>query len=84
MGCAPGVEDRNLMDARNRAVRRAGFFRQIFTADVGNGVLLQRDPRVAALLRAIMHEPVFTDVQIARAGAATPLVRLAQSNVVLE
>src|SRR5437660_11770125 len=72
------------MDARHRAVRGAGLLCQIFAADVFDGVLLQRDPRIAALLRAVVHQPVLANVEITRARAAAPLVRLAQGDVVLE
>ena len=81
---APGVKDGNLVHAGNRAVRRAAFFREVFAADVVAGVGFERNAGIAALLRAVVHQAVFADVEIARAGAAAPVVRLALRNVVLE
>lgn len=37
---APEIEDRNLVDARNGAMRGAGFFGEVFAADVFDAVLL--------------------------------------------
>src|SRR6185295_10583829 len=51
---------------------------------VGRRVLLDGDAGRAALLRAVMHQPVLADVEVARARAATPLVLLARGEVVLE
>src|ERR1700741_2659100 len=47
-------------------------------------VFLQRDAGITALLRAVMHQAVFANVEIARAGPATPLIRPSQGDVVLE
>src|SRR5580692_9575454 len=84
LGGAPAVEDRNLMHARNRAVRRAAFLRQVFAAHVVARVGRERDSGIAALLRAVMYQSVFADVEIARARAAAPFVRQTLGDVVLE
>src|SRR5438094_1566205 len=81
---APGIEDRNLVHAGDCAVRSAAFFGEIFAPDIGDRVLFQRNAGIAALLRAVMHQAVLADVQIACAGAAPPLVRTSLGNVVLE
>ena len=81
---APTVENRNLMDARNRAVRRAAFFGEVLAADVVARVRRERNSRIAALLRAVMHQAVFADVEIARAGAAAPVIGQALRDVVLK
>src|SRR5262249_15862730 len=47
-------------------------------------VVFKRDGRVATLLRAVMDQSVFADVQVARSGSATPFVRPAVSQIVLE
>src|SRR5690349_17208556 len=60
------------------------FFGEKFPAHIGGGVLVKRLGRIAALLRAVVHQPILTDVQIARSCAAAPLVRFAVSNGVLE
>src|SRR5882724_1342756 len=80
----PGIKDRNLMHAGNRAMRRARFLGEIFAADVLYGVLLKRNRWVATLLRAVVHQSVFADVEISRTCAAAPRVRTAQSYIVLE
>ena len=46
----PRIEDRHLVHARNSAVGSAAFFRQVFPSNIVDGVLLQRDAGMAALL----------------------------------
>src|SRR5580658_10975255 len=65
-------------------MRRTAFFGEIFAAHVVASVSCERNPGIAALLGAIVHQPVFADVEIARAGAAAPIVRQALRDVVLE
>src|SRR5262245_59550998 len=72
------------MDAADGAVRRARLRRRELALDVLDGVVLQRNSRVAALLRAVVHEPLLADVEVARARAAAPVVRLAVGEVVLK
>src|SRR5262245_2584612 len=74
---APSIKDRNLVHARDGAVWRAGFFGEVFAADILDGVLLERNRGVAALLRAVVHQAILADVKISRPCAAAPLVRLA-------
>src|SRR4030095_8013427 len=81
---APRVEHRDLMHARDGAVRSTGFFGEIFAADVGGGILLEGNSRIATLLRTVVDETVFTDVEIACPGAAAPLVGPTLRDVVLE
>ena len=78
------VERGDLMNAGYRAVRRAGFFRQVLPAYVLERVLLDGSSRIAALLRAIVNKSVFADVEIASACAASPVVRLAICEIVLK
>ena len=52
--------------------------------DVGRRVLGQRDSRMAPLLRAPVHEPVFADVQIPFARSTLPDVAAAVCQVALE
>ena len=63
---------------------RARFLCQIFAANVFNRIFLERDGRVAALLRAVVHQPIFANIEIPCPSPAAPLVRLAQGNIVLE
>src|SRR5215469_17828116 len=72
------------MHAGNRAMRRARFLRKKLAADIISGVLRQWNPGITALLRAVVHQPVLTDVEKARTRAAAPLVRLAQGDILLE
>ena len=44
----------------------------------------ERRGREAALLRAVVHQAVFADVEVPRAGAASPVVRLAVGDGFLE
>ena len=75
---------RDAVDAADRAERRAPFRRQELAADVVDRVRRRAARRAAALLRAPVHEPVLADVEIACAGAALPVVRLAVGKVHLE
>ena len=52
--------------------------------DVCDGVVRERDAGRAALLRTVMHEAVLADIEVARTGAAFPLVGPAIDQVVLE
>ena len=72
------------MHAADRAERRAPFRRQELAPDVVDRVRRERHAGAAALLRAPVHQPVLADVEVARAGAALPVVRLAVGEVHLE
>ena len=65
-------------------MRGAGFFCQVFATDVGDGILLEGDSGIAALLRAVVDESVFANIEVARASAAAPLVGPSLRDVVLE
>src|SRR5271155_4787829 len=81
---APSIEDGNLVHARHGAMRRAAFLREIFAAHVVASIRGEGHTRIAALLRAVMHQPVFANVEVACAGTAAPRIRQALSDVVLE
>jgi len=81
---SPAIDIRHLMHARDGAMWGATFFREELAPDVGNGILLQRDGGIAALLRTVVHQPVLANVEVPRSRAAAPLVRLAVGDVVLE
>jgi len=70
--------------AGHGAARGAGFFGKEFAVTLLVGVLHDRNAGIAALLRAIVDQAVFADVEIARAGTAAPIVFLAARDVVLE
>src|SRR5580693_5262720 len=80
----PGIEDRYLVHAGDRAVRCAGFLRQIFAAQIFTGVILQRSSRIAALLRAVVDESVLANVEIAGSSTASPVVGQTFGDVVLK
>jgi hypothetical protein len=81
---APEVDVGNLVHAGDRAARRAGFGGVVFAADIFERVFHQRLGRVAALLRAVVHQAVLADIEVARAGAAAPVILFAVRDVVLE
>src|SRR4029077_8512012 len=81
---SPGVEDRNLVHAGNGAMGCAEFFGQVLATYVITGVFRERDRRIAALLRTVMDQTVFADIEVARARAAAPIIGQALGNVVLE
>src|SRR5262249_48578699 len=72
------------MHAADGAIRRARLRRREFPPDVLDRVAFERHAWMAALLRTIVHETVLADVQVARAGATAPLVRLAVRQIVLK
>src|SRR5499433_2403677 len=84
LGRPPVVEHRHLLDAGDGAEFRAWFFGVILMLQVFARVFFERNARKAALLRAVMDEAVFADVQITRPRAAAPVIRTAVSQVVLK
>src|ERR1700722_17377008 len=72
------------MYAGNGAARRAAFFGQKFALALFIGVFEQRHTGIPALLRAVVHQTVFADVEVARAGAATPIVFETLGDIVLK
>src|ERR1700678_4424189 len=72
------------MHAGNGAAWGTTFFREELTLTLFVGVFQQRNARVPSLLRTIVNQSVFANVQVARAGAATPIVFEAFCDVVLE
>src|ERR1035438_1824171 len=72
------------MHARYRAMGRARLLRMELAAQIGQRVFLQRNGRIPALLRAVMHQPVLANVEVARSGATAPLIRAPQRDVVLK
>ena len=81
---SPVINNRYFLNAANGAMWRARLFCEIFSLNVGECVLLERDSGIAALLGAVVHEAVFTNVQITSAGAASPIVWFTPSEVFLE
>src|SRR3954466_8169835 len=80
----PEVHRGDAVDAADGAVRRAPLRRDELAADVVGRVGLERHARCAALLRAVVDEALFADVEIPRARAAPPFVRLAVHELRLE
>src|SRR6266446_497869 len=81
---APVIQHPYLLHARNRAARRAKLFRRILTMAHLRRVLCQRNPRIAPLLRAPVHQPVLANVQVTRPRTAAPVVFLPTRHVMLE
>ena len=65
-------------------MRRAALLREEFALTLLRRVFRERHAGVAALLGTIMNQSVFADVEIARAGAAAPLVFASGGDIVLE
>src|SRR3954447_21191716 len=76
-GFAPEIHERHAVDAADGAERCAPLRGQQLAADVVGRIGGERDAGEAALLRAPVDQPVLADVEIARAGATAPVVRLA-------
>ncbi len=72
------------MHAGDRAEGRAGFLRHVFPPDVFDSVIFQRLSRKAALLRTVVHQAVLANIEIARAGAATPIAGAPVGDAFLE
>src|SRR5688572_1059007 len=72
------------MHAAHGAEWRAALHVMVFPSQILGAVLLQRNPRMPALLGAPVNEAILADVDVARARAAVPLVRLAVRKVPLK
>ena len=72
------------MYALQRAGRRTPLLRIVFSIKVGHRVVLERYSRITSLLGAPVNQAFFTDVQVTRSGATTPLVRFAFRDAVLK
>src|SRR5215475_10145870 len=80
----PKVKDGHLVHAGNGAVRRAGLLGEILAPHMFPRVLLKGNAGIAALLGAVVHQPVLADIEIASARPAAPLVGARERNVVLK
>src|SRR5260370_20815242 len=80
----PVVDIAHLVHTTNRAVRSTRLLRQELPLHIHRPVLPQRNPRIPALLRAVMHQPKLTDVQIPSTRPAAPVVRLPVRNRLLK
>ena len=65
-------------------MRRAGFLAHVLASNIVHSVGLKWSSRIAALLGAIVHQPVLADVEVTRPGTAAPLIWPPLRNVVLE
>src|SRR5450432_876557 len=71
----PMVDVTDPVHAPYRAIRRATLGGEKLPLHVGRCVLANRNPRVPALLAAVVHQPVLADIQVPRPRPAPPLVR---------
>src|SRR5215469_15198554 len=81
---APVVEHADLLYAGNRAQRRAVLFRVELAVPHFRRVLFERYPRIPALLRTPVHQPILANIQIARARPASPAVGFPARHVMLK
>src|SRR5579875_2525608 len=72
------------MHTRNGAEGRARLLGDVFAPDIFDGVFGQRLRRKSPLLRTVMHQPVFADVEITRTRPAAPIAWLAVRDILLE
>src|ERR1700679_2044551 len=72
------------MHAGNGATRRATFLRHKLPLALLVRVLQQRNAGITALLRTVMNQAVFANVQVARAGSAAPVVFQPLGDVLLK
>ena len=72
------------MDARYGAHRGARFFRQKLTPQIFFRVFGDRSAGIPALLRAIVHQSVLTDINVAGSGAASPLTAFPSDDSILK
>src|SRR5436190_22421449 len=78
------IDVRDLVDAGNRAVWCTAFFCNEFATDVVDRVSVQRLGGITTLLRTVVHQSVFADVQVSRSSAAAPVIRLSVRNGILK
>lgn len=81
---APIIQHGDLMNARNRASRRAAFLCFVLALAPLRRILVERDPRISALLGAVMNQAVLADIQVAGARPAAPIVFASSGDIVLE
>src|SRR5271154_942414 len=80
----PVIDIAHLVHAADSAVRSAGLLGQELPLHIRRHVTRERDPRIPALLRAIVHQPELADVQIPPARPATPVICLPVGNSLLK
>src|SRR5690349_2443498 len=68
------------MHAADRAAWSAALLRQELALHVLGRVLRQRNAGMAALLAAVVHQPILADVQVPTASTAAPVIGLAVRN----
>src|SRR5262245_22106603 len=78
---APVVHHSDLLYAGDSTHLGAWLFCVKFTSDVFAGVVFKRNGGIAALLRTVVNQSVFADVQVSCAGAAPPVVRPAVGKI---
>src|SRR5579883_3647004 len=78
------IEHRSLMNARDRAKRRASFGLAALSKRILARITLQRNARTPSLLRAVMHQPIFADIEKSSAGRTMPSIRSTAHDVALK
>src|SRR5688572_5728165 len=78
------VDHGYLLDAPNRAGWGAGLLCEVLPMHVREGILLERNARISTLLRTVVDQAVLADVHVARASAASPVVCLSASEILLK
>src|SRR5262245_38235914 len=81
---APVIHHSDLLNAGDGTHFGAWLFGVKLASDVFAGVVFKRNGGVTALLRTVVNQSVFADVQVSGAGAAPPIVRPAVGQIVLK
>src|SRR5579884_1410285 len=84
LGIAPKIDRSDLLDAGNSAVRSAGFPGVVFPLEVLRRVAIERRRGIAALLRAVVDQPVLANIKVAPAGSAPPIIRTPVGDILLK
>jgi hypothetical protein len=72
------------LHTRNRAIRGAWFDRVVSALQVLPCVVFERDAGMAALLRTVMHQTIFTNVQVEASGSAVPGIGRSSDQALVE
>jgi len=72
------------VNARNSATGSAALRGEELALALVRGVSIERNSRMPALLRAIVDETIFADIEVAGSGAAPPVIIEAGGDIALK
>src|ERR1700733_14521106 len=65
-------------------MRGARLFRIELAPQIADRIVFQRDSWIATLLRAVVHQSILANIEVASASATAPLIGPAERDVVLK